>query len=141
MKKRWIEPQILVQQFTANEYIAACGESGTVYKFVCNAGDAGSKYNVFFNGDDGRPETGDDIAWTTSRQYRPIHYKGSYHPCGTTHEASTNDDFINGYMYKQTERTGFNTGERIDVIVWTANGTNTHCTQNLDMDSWETAKS
>lgn len=25
MKKKWIEPQILVQEFVPNEYVAACG--------------------------------------------------------------------------------------------------------------------
>ena len=30
MKKEWVEPEILVQQFVANEYVAACGESGVV---------------------------------------------------------------------------------------------------------------
>ena len=39
MRKRWEEPMILVQQFVANEYVAACGESGTVYNFECNAGE------------------------------------------------------------------------------------------------------
>lgn len=140
MKKRWEEPQILVQQFMANEYVAACGDSGTVYKFVCNAGKRDNEYNVFLNGEDGVAETGDDIPWTTSERYNPIHYQGYYHPCQATHEASTNDEFIKGYMYQQGKK-GKNTGSRIDVIVWTDNGTNTHCTTNLDMSSWETEKS
>ena len=38
MKKTWEEPRILVQQFMPNEYVAACGDSGTVYNFVCDAG-------------------------------------------------------------------------------------------------------
>ena len=29
MKKEWIEPEILVQEFTANEYVAAC-VTGTI---------------------------------------------------------------------------------------------------------------
>lgn len=141
MKKRWEEPQILVQQFVANEYVAACGDSGIVYKFVCDAGNKKNYYNVFLNGADGVAETDDDIAWTTSKRYEPVHKVGSYHPCKATHEASTNDEFINGYMYRQDDHKGSNTGERIDVIVWTDNGTNTHCTTNLDMRTWETAKS
>lgn len=36
MRKEWMEPVIKVQEFVANEYVAAC-ESGMVYKFECNA--------------------------------------------------------------------------------------------------------
>ena len=39
MRKEWMEPVIEVQEFVANEYVAACGDSGKVYKFECNAGD------------------------------------------------------------------------------------------------------
>lgn len=140
MKKTWNEPKILVQQFVPNEYVAACGDSGTVYKFKCDAGNKNKEYNVFFNGEDGIAGTADDVAWTASAFYNPTHREGYFHPCDTTHEASTSDDFINGYMYEQG-RKGRNTGDMIPVIVWTDNGTNTHCTTNLNMDSWVTAKS
>ena len=36
MRKEWMEPVIKVQEFVANEYVAAC-ESGMVYKFTCDA--------------------------------------------------------------------------------------------------------
>ena len=39
MKKEWMEPVVEVQEFAANEYVAACGDSGKVYKFVCDACD------------------------------------------------------------------------------------------------------
>ena len=39
MRKEWMEPVIEVQEFVANEYVAACGDSGTVYKFKCDAGE------------------------------------------------------------------------------------------------------
>lgn len=39
MRREWMEPVIEVQEFVANEYVAACGDSGKVYKFECNAGD------------------------------------------------------------------------------------------------------
>lgn len=141
MRKTWEEPRISVQEFVANEYVAACGDSGTVYKFKCDAGNRQSAYNVFFNGNDGIAGTADDIAWTTSERYNPIHKRGSYRPCGTTHEASTSDEFYKGYMYEQSSWSGKNTGEMIEVIVWTNNGTNTHCTINLNQSSWETSKS
>ena len=52
MKKRWEEPRILVQKFMPNEYVAACGDSGVVYNFECNAGNRRNSYNVYF--DDGK---------------------------------------------------------------------------------------
>ena len=46
MKKTWEEPKIMVQKFVANEYVAACGTSGVVYNFECNAGEKDKKYAV-----------------------------------------------------------------------------------------------
>lgn len=129
MKRVWCRPQTVVQKFEANEYVAACGDSGTVYKFVCNAGRYGTLlgYDVYTNGKDGEPGTKDD------------RYLGGYTPCNATHNASTTDEFIEGYMRKDW---GLFEGERIDVIIWRGeNGNNIHCTTDLDMNTWETAKS
>lgn len=129
MKKRWEEPMILVQQFVANEYVAACGEENKVYKFTCDADsdawfkDGGSVY-LETNGRDGL-----QIGIGGDR------YRSEYHPCGETHEAKTTDKFLKGYLATLT-------GGVKEVIVWTGlNDDNTHCTTNLDMDSWTTAKS
>ena len=43
-----MEPVVEVQEFAANEYVAACGDSGKVYKFVCDAGQYGHIYNVYY---------------------------------------------------------------------------------------------
>lgn len=37
-RKVWRRPLTEVQKFEANEYVAACGDSGVVYNFECNAG-------------------------------------------------------------------------------------------------------
>ena len=50
--KKWSRPVTMVQKFEANEYVAACGDSGVVYNFECNAGSRWDSYNVYF--DDGR---------------------------------------------------------------------------------------
>lgn len=133
MKKRWEEPQILVQQFVANEYVAACGDSGVVYNFECNAGKQNSSYNVYL--EDGRPYA------TSGRDSGGcIKDYGGYTPCGDKHQADSNSVFLKGYMYEQGFFGG-NTGRRIDVIIWTNNYTDVHCTENLNMSTWETAKS
>lgn len=129
MRKTWEEPRILVQEFVANEYVAACGEENEVYKFKCDAvsgswlGDGGLVY-IESNGIDGlqRGLNGD-----TPRSL--------YSPCAETHEAKKTDEFKKGYLWSLT-------GGTKEVIVWTGlNDDNTHCTTNLNKESWETAKS
>lgn len=138
MKKEWINPITIVQKFAANEYVAACGDSGTVYKFTCDAGGgvSGSVYEET-NGIEGFQK---EWEWIQTGEYKyqgywqkPDDYRSSYHACGTTHEADSDSGFINGYYV---------VGDKVTpVIIWTANNTNTHCTTNLDMNSWQTAKS
>lgn len=126
MKRTWEAPGIMVQEFEANEYVAACGDSGKVYKFTCNAGDrAGGWVYLETNGVPGlQTDRGGD------------QYLSGYHACGTTHEASSTDDFLNGYYVPYGSQTV------IPVIVWRGpRNDNTHCTTNLDMSTWETAKS
>lgn len=133
MKKTWEEPRILVQQFMPNEYVAACGASGVVYNFECNAGSRWNEYNVYLE---------DDTPYATSgRDYGGCHtdYSG-YYPCGETHKADSDSGFLKGYMYKQ-DFLGEDTGSKIDVIIWTKNYTDVHCTTKLKMDEWTTAKS
>ena len=132
MKKRWEEPRILVQKFMPNEYVAACGDSGVVYNFECNAGNRRSSYNVYY--DNGRP-----LASSNGDEEWYAQFTG-YHPCGATHEAESDSGFYDGYMYLQN-RWGNNTGDRIDVVIWTDNGTDVHCTTEVDMDNWTTTKS
>lgn len=122
----WTRPLTEVQKFDANEYVAACGDSGVVYKFECNAGDKGLgpfnyPYNVY-------------VDYQGNGYYQ---YRSNYHACGITHEAESDSGFYKGYM--DDRRTPGN--DRIEVIVWTEYGRDTHCTTNLDMDKWETAKS
>lgn len=129
IKNVWVQPQTIVQQFVANEYVAACGEEHKVYKFICDAGWTGlSGSTVFTNGADGVSGTDDDQVL------------GSYGKCGKTHEAPTTDEFIYGYLRKNV--LGVPVGEKQDVIIWRGeDGNNIHCTKNLQMDSWETVKS
>lgn len=127
MARSYRKPMMNVEKFVANEYVAACGEENKVYKFTCDAG-GGKSGTVYLetNGKEGFQEGfmgwGDDT------------YLGGYHACGKTHEASTTDEFLNGYYIAN--------GKVTPVIVWRGeDGRNTHCTTNLDMNSWTTAKS
>ena len=48
-KRVWEQPMTMVQKFEANEYVAACGDSGVTYYFKCDAsgwfGDGGIVWN------------------------------------------------------------------------------------------------
>lgn len=131
MKRAYVRPTMVGERFVANEYVAACGDSGKVYKFECNAGDGWGGYSVYLNGDDEVAGTDDDIFWCGGRN--AVRGARTYTRCGATHEAADNNDFYKGYIKR-----GWSTQ---DVIVWTDKGTNTHCTTYLDMSEWATAKS
>lgn len=128
-EKVWVRPLTMVQQFEANEYVAACGDLNKVYKFKCDAG-GGISGSVYLE-TNGKP--GLQTGWGGDR------YLSGYHACGTTHEAKTTDDFLDGYYVTSSWFGGTKT---TPVIVWRGpHNDNTHCTENLDMDSWETVKS
>lgn len=128
MKKTWEEPKIMVQKFIPNEYVAACGESGVVYNFECNAGEKYRRYAV--------KDSNGNIA-TISGSYMNGDWN-YYHPCGKTHQAESDSGFLTGYHIDDTST---RKDERIEVIIWTDNNTDVHCTTQLDMSKWTTAKS
>lgn len=135
-RKVWRRPLTEVQKFEANEYVAACGDSGTTYLFTCDAG--GGKSGTVYLETNGRP--GLQTGWGGDQ------YLSGYHACGTQHEADSDDAFLNGYYVTKEYVDGWPFGHyetiTTDVIVWRGpNNDNTHCTTNLDQDSWETAKS
>lgn len=128
--KEWRRPRTEVQKFEANEYVAACGDSGVVYKFKCDAG--GGKSGTVYLETNGRP--GLQTGWGGDRSL------GGYHACGITHEAESDDEFLKGYYVTSNGWWGGST--TTEVIVWRGpHNDNVHCTTNLDMNSWETAKS
>lgn len=128
MKRAYVRPTMVGERFVANEYVAACGDSGTVYKFICDAG-GGESGRVYLetNGMSGFQE---EDSWGIERD----RYLSRYQACGITHYADTSDDFLDGYYVRD--------GKVTQVKVWRGEkGDNTHCTENIDMSTWETAKS
>lgn len=122
MKKVWSRPLTVVQNFEANEYVAACGDTEYgVYKFKCDA----PRGNLYYYDGNGAEKV-----------------LGGYKPCGETHEASVRDEFPSGFVdYNRNGQK--DDGE--EVIVWleTWHGYiyNYHATTNLNRDSWEVSKS
>lgn len=167
-KMIWEKPQMNEVAFAVNEYVAACGDQNRMYKFKCNAGEPPKEtilgpitqhgYVWIENNNQAGLQTGIyedswDYGFTSGTEYTPTDADGmddyltaTYHPCGKEHEAPTTDKFYNGY-YLHTDKWDKDTGtfslsDLINVIIWRGeNDDNVHCTANLDMDSWETAKS
>lgn len=131
--RNWERPMVVVDAFVANEFVSACGENHKVYNFECNAGEKYGMYDVFTN-------DGKNLTPGRSRYY---------HPCKATHQAEEDSGFIKGVMIENDgndERTYRYWGKtyeypKTDVIIWTNNNTNVHCTTNLNMNEWTTAKS
>lgn len=138
MERRvWIRPLTEVQKFEANEYVAACGDSGVVYKFKCDAG-GGESGNVYVetNGVDGLQTRGEWVGGWNGHWQEADKSLGGYYACGTTHEAESDDGFLNGYYVP------YYSDDVTKVIIWRGpHNNNVHCTTNLDQNSWETAKS
>lgn len=144
MKRRYERPSAYIEEFTPNEYVAACGDSGTVYKFKCIAG--GGEYGGVYEETNGKA----GLQIGQGGDNRISRGEASYHACGETHEASVTDDFIQNCYYIPESAgkkhwwgdTTWDTSKAINVVVWRGpRGDNTHCTTNLDMSTWATAKS
>lgn len=128
-KRMYIKPVLESETFVPQNYIAACGDLNKVYKFKCDAG-GGTSGSVYL-------ETNGEPGLQTGRG--GDRYLSGYQACGTTHEAKTTDDFLDGYYVTSSSFGGTKTTQ---VIVYRGpNNDNTHCTENLDMNSWETEKS
>ena len=136
MRKNWMEPQIEVQQFMANEYVAACGDENKVYKFICNA----PKGNLYYYS---RSDGVLDGKYVGTGNAELI---GSYTPCSASHDAPyESKQFYDGFVdYNGNKKHDADE----DVIVWRhwkssflGGYWNGHATKELDMNSWVTDKS
>lgn len=126
--RNWERPMVVVDTFAANEFVSTCAEGGSAYKFQCNAGEEGHHYNVYYlDKNNHRHYIASDIPFTYPQ------FSG-YHPCNAKHEASTKDEFINGYIDDQST---ILKDEKIPVVIWTDKGKSVHCTTNLTIESWE----
>ena len=129
--KDYVRPMMESEAFAANEYIAACGDSGVTYKFECNANSDG----WFSNGGLVYVENGKEEGLQMLGSNRDD-FLSNYTPCSETHVAESDDEFLNGYIFSLG-------GNWVTpVIIWRGpNNDNTHCTTELDMNEWETLKS
>ena len=133
MRLRYEKPEINFDEFEANEYIAACGDSGYEYLFECNANSGGlfnSGGSVYVDSN----ENGrwDKPTWDGNGDDR----LGSYYPCHEKHKTKDGEVFLDGFLVADMGT------KRTKVKIWRGeDGKNIHCTTNLNIDEWETAKS
>ena len=130
MRREYESPRMVVEQFEANEYIAACTPGITSWEFICNAGD-GATGEVY-------QETGKDSGLQKYGENADIHLTEGweyYYACKDEHVATEKEDFFNGYYVKH------GTDYAQPVIIWTGkHGNNVHCTVTLK-ENWEVLKS
>jgi hypothetical protein len=128
MKKIWSVPEAIAEQFAANEYVAACHDINKVYKFTCDA-----------------PAGTICVDWDNDGD---VDRFSGYHPCEKKHESPVSDTYYLGYVDRNGNRQQ-DEGEAAYIWLefsrnwWTGDleVSNGHATANLDMNSWETAKS
>lgn len=142
MKKRYERPSAYIEEFTPNEYVAACGESGTIYKFQCTAG-GGKKGDL--------TDVTGTINYTDGGRHKELGTKRytSYHACNAEHSASSSDTFVRGRYYHNGGDDNLR-GKYEDVYIWFEplgedwfgnKRYDIHATTNLSMDTWGRAKS
>ena len=139
--RNWERPMVVVDTFAANEFVSTCGENHKVYNFECNAGEKNKHYDVF---------TADVHNLTPDEGFWIFKTPGYYHPCHTTHQAEEDSGFIEGVMVHnggndrltyRDWRGATHEYPKTNVIIWTNNNTDVHCTTNLEMNEWTTVKS
>ena len=114
MKRAYVRPTMVGERFVANEYVAACGESGKVYNFQCNAGSHDYYGNVYLETNKKAGlQTQGGMEWVNGKPKfysADKHLTNRYHACDTTHKANSKDEFRDGYYLR---------GDTfLNVIVW-----------------------
>lgn len=106
MKKKWVEPEILVQQFVANEYVAAC------YKIKCTTPNDNARYYYIYEDTNGNGE------WDEKDQqiYRSNSW-GGFTGCNQWHKGVIRDSAptANGFV---TTGTNPKRSESARVFYW-----------------------
>lgn len=122
MRKNYVKPALISEEFVPQTYVAACAEEPgyTKYSFTCNAGTGTTHY-------------GDKYVWNVYVNGIDITGNKLYGPCGDTHTVTVpagtpvEEVFLRGYMDNAyTQR-----NENIQVYVWRGpDNDNTHCMAN-----------
>lgn len=106
MKKTWMEPRIMVQEFVANEYVAAC------YKIKCTTPNNNGWYSELYNDSNGNG------TWDSEDEliYRS---RGEFQGCNKWHKGVICDSAptANGFVVR-TEGSGKNSKKVAEPVFW-----------------------
>lgn len=106
MKKTWMEPRIMVQEFVANEYVAAC------YKIHCTTPKGNSFYEKIVNDANGNGEydSGDNVVYQS---------RLSFYGCNNWHKGVIRDSAptANGFVVR-SEKSGRDWKEVAEPVFW-----------------------
>lgn len=137
VKNVWVQPQTVVQQFVANEYVASsCGNGYTVYKFDCNAHGWWGAGGFVWQEDNGKPGLQDNLFGDHDK------WRGAYRQCHEMHTVTV----PTGTNVKNVFHDGYLVTADIppvkNVVIWDGeDGNNTHCCVGMSIDQIETVKS
>lgn len=146
MKNQYVKPEMHEEEFIANIYVAACGDSGKTFNFECNAPVKGNHWSYtgrydkvyYWSNSKFNPTSGNIPSFGTYSGTKASSL-GGYHPCTEKHPAGASTNFYLGYVDRDDDGK-YDEGE--GVIIWRGNkNDNVHCTKELDVDSWEVLKS
>lgn len=135
MKNEYVTPEMQVERFVANTHVSDCGDTEKLYKFKCDIGNFSALYEET-NGVEGLQTSksgstpADTKIWSSNYSYR--------YGCNDYHEASTNDEFAQGYTTYNKKTT--------KVVIWYEDATkknmdDVHVTTKINMDEWDIIKS
>lgn len=111
MKNEYVKPEIQIELFMANSYVAACGQTvDGDYLFACDGkrgviyidsnGVSGLQKERQLKGTCGHTRNRDH---TNSCYVEADHYLGGVKPCNATHKTSNLNDFVEGYYEDGTK--------------------------------------
>lgn len=127
MRKNYVKPALISEEFVPQTYVAACAEEPgyTKYSFICNAGEGVTHWGGIISGYT-------KYVWDVYVNGQKIN-NGHYGPCGDTHTVTVPEGtpvenvFLKGYM----DDAYTDEKENIPVYVWRGeNNNNTHCMTN-----------
>lgn len=121
MKNQYVKPEMQVEMYEANQYVAACGKTPDgIYHFKC---DAPGGYLYYYKNSYSKNGT----------------YIGYYHPCGEKHDTKNKNNFYEGFIdYNKNNKE--DDGEH--VLVWRGDyGNNGHATTSLEMGEIDVERS
>lgn len=109
MKKTWMEPRIMVQEFVANEYVAAC------YNIKCTTPNNNDSYTRLYN------DTNGNGTWDSGDELLYEYYGGGgFYGCNKWHKGVIRDTAptANGFVVRKEWVGGLKREDVATSVFW-----------------------